>query len=326
MQDIIITEHQTNAGKIIEITLNRPSKLNACTLEMSRTCQEILLKSADDPKIIALMIKGAGERAFCAGGDLRSLVEADDPKQQAEAFFDLEYDTIVALKNFPKPFIAFWDGITMGGGAGLSLYGSHRIASEHLVFAMPENKIGFFPDVGTCTVFATMPDNFGTYIALTGAHLNPADSLQLNLATHYCPRAEQENLRDAILTADYTQDARVVIDKICNKYNHTPTMPTTVIQQKKIITECFAYNSIAEIYSALKQQNSKFAEHTITQLDLCCPQSLEMTLEHLRTVPGQSFEQAMRSEKQIAQLFVASGSFMRGIEAVIINKKPARWI
>ena len=157
------------------------------------------------------------------------------------AFFDLEYDTIVALKNFPKPFVALWDGITMGGGAGLSLYGSHRIASEHLTFAMPENKIGFFPDVGTCTVFAAMPNEIGTYIALSGVHLNAYAALELGLATSYTPRNQQAALRAELLNADYTKPPRAVIDSICSKYN-TKLSGHGLMQYAETINKCFAFN------------------------------------------------------------------------------------
>jgi enoyl-CoA hydratase len=322
--DIIVNEHKVNAGKWVEIILTRPSKLNACTLEMSKACKEILQSASASEDTIGIMIAGAGDKAFCAGGDLRSLIEAEDPTLQADAFFDLEYDTILELKNFTKPFVAFWDGITMGGGAGLSLYGSHRIASEHLIFAMPENKIGFFPDVGTCTVFAAIPNEIGTYIALTGVHLNAYQALETNLATSYTPRAQQAALRAELLAADYRTSARSVIDDICARYNQ-PITGCGLNEHVQTIQRCFAFNSIEQILSALENDASDFARNALSLLQQCSPLSLELTLEHLRAVPALDFATAMRQEKQLAKKFIASGTFLRGIESVIINKRPAQW-
>ena len=172
-------------------TINRPKALNALTLDNYRRFAPALRAWAADPSVHAVVVRGAGERAFCAGGDVRAVYEAGrgisgDPDLPA-VFFREEYELIRRIHRFPKPYIAIIDGITMGGGAGISVNGAYRIATERTLFAMPETAIGLFPDVGATRFLNRCPGHIGRYLGLTGARLRAADALYCGFATHFVP-------------------------------------------------------------------------------------------------------------------------------------------
>ena len=179
-------------GRLGVVTLNRPQALNAFTLEMYRRLDPVLRGWAADPAVRVVVMRAAEGRAFCAGGDIRAIYEAGrgiagDPALPAD-FFREEYRLIRAIHRFPKPYLAIIDGITMGGGAGVSVNGACRIATERTLFAMPETAIGLFPDVGATRFLNLCPGRIGRYLGLTGARLGPADALYCGFATHFVPR------------------------------------------------------------------------------------------------------------------------------------------
>src|SRR6516164_10043926 len=178
-------------GGIATLVINRPKALNALTLDNYRRFAPALRAWAADPSVHAVVVRGAGERAFCAGGDVRAVYEAGcgikgDPDLPA-VFFREEYELIRGIHRFPKPYIAVIDGITMGGGAGISVNGAYRIATERSLFAMPETAIGLFPDVGATRFLNRCPGRVGRYLGLTGARLGAADALFCGFATHFVP-------------------------------------------------------------------------------------------------------------------------------------------
>src|SRR4029079_7389100 len=175
-------------GAVATVTLNRPRALNAFTLDMYRVFDPKLREWAADPGVQAVLVRGAEGRAFCAGGDIRAIYEAGrgiagDPSLTS-AFFREEYELIRRIHHFPKPYIAIIDGITMGGGAGMSVNGAYRIATERTLFAMPETGIGLFPDVGATRFLNLCPGHVGRYLGLTGARLDAAGALYCGFATH----------------------------------------------------------------------------------------------------------------------------------------------
>src|ERR1700693_63550 len=179
-------------GGVGTVLLNRPQALNAFTLGMYRQFGPKLHEFAGDPAIRAVLIEGAGDRAFCAGGDVRAVYEAGkgisgDPSFTS-AFFAEEYRIIRRIHHSPKPYIAILDGITMGGGAGVSVNGAYRVATEKTMFAMPETGIGLFPDVGATRFLNLCPGQTGRYLGLTGARLGAADALYCGFATHFASR------------------------------------------------------------------------------------------------------------------------------------------
>src|SRR3984957_2011845 len=181
-------------GGIGTVLLNRPQALNAFTLDMYRRFDPALRAWADDPEIHAVLVEGAGDRAFCAGGDVRAVYEAgkgiSGDRDFTSVFFAEEYRITRRIHHYPKPYIAIIDGITMGGGAGVSVNGAYRVATEKTMFAMPETAIGLFPDVGATRFLNLCPGHIGRYLGLTGARLGPADALYCGFATHFGPRGQ----------------------------------------------------------------------------------------------------------------------------------------
>src|SRR5580765_671460 len=189
-------------GGVATVTLNRPQALNAFTLGMYRRFDPVLRGWADDPSVHAVVIRGTGERAFCAGGDVRAIAEAGrgiagDPRLTS-IFFSEEYQLIRRIHRFRKPYLAIIDGITMGGGAGVSVNGAYRVATERTLLAMPETGIGLFPDVGATRFLNLAPGHIGRYLALTGARLGPGDSLYCGFATNFAQRELVPELVEAL--------------------------------------------------------------------------------------------------------------------------------
>ena len=187
-------------GRIGRILMNRPKALNALDIGMIRGIATALEQWRNDPHVHAVVIEGAGERAFCAGGDIIAVRQASMERrhQDVEAFFAEEYALNAEIAAYPKPYIALIDGICMGGGIGVSVHGAYRVASEHAMFAMPETAIGFFPDVGASYFLPRLPGSIGMYLALTGARVLGADAVHSGLATHFVPRAKIAGLSAAL--------------------------------------------------------------------------------------------------------------------------------
>src|SRR5215207_1259711 len=197
----VLCEKQGEAGLI---TLNRPRALNALNLTMVREMRRALDAWAGDPAVTRIVVQGAGEKAFCAGGDIRQLTEdlRAGKRDEALAFWREEYQLNIRIKRYPKPYISLIDGICMGGGVGVSLHGSHRVAGDRYLFAMPEVGIGFFPDVGATYALPRLPGEVGTFLALTGERVRRADALALGLATHAVPSRSLPALLDALAAGD----------------------------------------------------------------------------------------------------------------------------
>ncbi len=195
-------------GRVGRIVLNRPQALNALDLPMIRACTRALETWRDDPHVHGVVIEGAGERAFCAGGDVRALrqYELDGEHHKAETFFREEYALNLTIARYPKPYIALIDGICMGGGIGLSVHAPYRVATERAAFAMPETAIGFFPDIGATFFLPRLPGRLGAYLGLTGVRMQGGDAVHAGLATHFTPHAELAALSHA-LTAGWTGGA-----------------------------------------------------------------------------------------------------------------------
>ena len=181
------------------ITLNRPKALNALNLNMAIQFLDKLKEWESDNKIERVLLLGEGKH-FCAGGDVKSVHLSGPFSKLKEEFFSTEYSLNLQIKNFPKPYLSIWQGVVMGGGVGLSIYGDYRIATDSTKFAMPETSIGFFPDVGGSFFLARLENNLGKYLGLTGEIVQGKDLLNFNLATHYCPENKINNLISQFIT------------------------------------------------------------------------------------------------------------------------------
>src|SRR4051812_146539 len=222
------------------VTLNRPQALNAFTLDMYRRFDPMLRAWADDPSIRAVLIRGAGERAFCAGGDVRAIYEAgrglSGDRALTSTFFREEYELIRRIHRYLKPYVAIIDGITMGGGAGVSVNGAYRVATERTMLAMPETGIGLFPDVGATRFLNLCPGQIGRYLGLTGARVGAADSLYCGFATHFVPREQLPALVAALAQMD---DRAGRVEQILAGFAGDPGR-APIADRQTAIDRCFA--------------------------------------------------------------------------------------
>src|SRR5580700_11350664 len=225
-QDIVFDR----IGGVGTVLLNRPQALNAFTLGMYRRFDPALRAWAVDPAIHAVLVEGAGDRAFCAGGDVRAVYEAGkgiagDPSFTS-VFFAEEYRIIRHIHHYPKPYTAIIDGITMGGGAGVSVNGAYRVATERTMLAMPETSIGLFPDVGATRFLNLCPGQIGRYLGLTGARLGPADALYCGFATHFVPRHQVPELKAALTGTAWDAGAeQAQVEAVLARFNTDPGPP-----------------------------------------------------------------------------------------------------
>lgn len=251
---LVLSEEINDKGVL---TLNRPKALNAVNSEMVEMVHAQLSQWQKTKSLI--LIKGAGEKSFCAGGDVRSIVEAGDPSV-GRNFFRTEYITNHMIGTLKIPYVALIDGITMGGGVGMSVHGKYRVATEKTLFAMPETAIGLFPDVGGSYFLPRLAGKVGLYLALTGARLKGKDVLNVGIATHYCDSAKIPEVEKAILELKNAHDIGNVLDKLCPVDN---TSEFSLAKHLNQINKCFAAPTIEGILAHLEQDKSEWAQKTI---------------------------------------------------------------
>jgi enoyl-CoA hydratase len=316
----VVCERQGEAGLI---TLNRPRALNALSLTMVRDMRCALDAWANDPAMTRVVVQGTGEKAFCAGGDIRQLTETlrSGVREEALAFWREEYQLNILIKRYPKPYVSLIDGIVMGGGVGISLHGSHRVAGERYLFAMPEVGIGFFPDVGATYALPRLPGQTGMYLALTGDRVKRADALMLGLATHSVASADMDALRQALIAGEPVEAALA-------KFAADPG-PAPLEAEKAVIDSCFSAKSVAAILQRLDEaasRGSEFASRTAAGMRAKSPTSLCLAFEQVRRGGSLSFEEAMRTEFRIASRVAEGQDFYEGVRALLIEKdNQPRW-
>lgn len=309
-------------GGLATVTLNRPQALNAFTLDMYRRFDPMLRAWADDPDVKAVLIRGAGERAFCAGGDVRAIYEAgrgiSADRSLTSVFFREEYELIRRIHRYPKPYVAIIDGITMGGGAGVSVNGAYRVATERTMLAMPETGIGLFPDVGATRFLNLCPGHIGRYLGLTGARVGAADALYCGFATHFVPRVRLDELIAALAASD------AVVETLAG-FTGDPG-PAPIAKLQAAIERCFAGEIIETILEALAREASAggpdaaWAAETRAGLLTKSPTSLKLTLRQLITGRGFAIEDALALEYRLTQRVMAGHDFYEGVRAVLVDK------
>ncbi len=308
-------------GPLGLVTLDRPEALHALDLPMIRAVAPTLARWARDPAVHAVVIRSTGPRAFCAGGDIRRVCEARHRGEGSlpSDFFREEYALNLRIHRFPKPYVALLDGITMGGGVGLSVYGSHRVATEHTVFAMPETGIGLFPDVGGGYFLPRLPDELGTYLALTGARLGPADALAAGIATHFVPSARLPALLDRLertpLHTEPAETVSAVLDSLSE-----PAGPPALAAVREEIRGAFGASSVEEILARLRRLDSPWARETVESLASKSPTSLKVTLRLLREGARRELEEELRVEYRLTQRFVGAHDFCEGVRAALVDR------
>ncbi len=309
-----------NAGII---TLNRPRQLNALTADMVRAIAPQMELWRGDPLVTRILIEGTGPKAFCAGGDIRALYDQGRAGQlaPARAFWREEYSLNHTLKTYPKPIVALIDGIVMGGGVGMAFHGSHRVATEKLLFAMPEVGIGFFPDVGATYFLPRLPGHMGTYLALTGARIGQPDALALGLATHAVTSAALGELRAALAND-------VSVDAVLAEFAAPCTAPP-LLDHAVVINDAFGEPTLIEIMAKLGHLalgGHAFAAEALETMRAKSPTSQAIALRQMQIGGQMSFAQAMKTEFRIVQRIAEGVDFYEGVRAVIIDKDHTpRW-
>lgn len=313
-------------GPIGLVTLNRPKALNSLTLNMIRLIDAQLRAWADDDAVKAIVLLGAGDKAFCAGGDVVSLAkEWEGVEQLRKDFFREEYILNTLIHTYPKPYIPLVDGISMGGGVGMSVHGSHRVVSEKVMFAMPETTIGLFPDVGGTWFLPKLRGEVGTYLALTNSRLKAPDVVYAGVYDSFVPSAELPSLLDALATADWQGDLHEAAARVIDGFQDHPGEPTLAAHQA-VIDNCFGYDSLPEILAALDADGSDFAMQAAQAIRDKSPLMSSVTLRQLRKGAPLSFEDCMILEYRMTQACMAGTEFFEGVRALLIDKdKNPKW-
>jgi enoyl-CoA hydratase len=317
-------------GGIATLLINRPQALNALTLDNYRRFAPALRDWAADPTVHAVVVRGAGERAFCAGGDVRAVYEAGrgisgDPDLPA-IFFREEYELIRDIHRFPKPYLAIVDGITMGGGAGISVNGAYRIATERTLFAMPETGIGLFPDVGATRFLNLCPGQIGRYLGLTGVRLRAADTIYCGFATHVVPHERVAELVAALGRIDWETGAeRLHVEAVLSRFAVEPGA-APLAAARPGIDRCFAADTVEKVLEALDAEagaggdGADWAGETRAALSTKSPTSLKITLRQLQLGRGYDVEAALALEYRLTQHVMAAHDFYEGVRAMLIDK------
>jgi enoyl-CoA hydratase len=319
-QNEILFERRGAAGVV---TLNRPQALNAVTHEMVRALRGTLEQWADDSEISRVVITAAPGRAFSAGGDIRALTDLGKAGKYDEAvqFWRDEYPLNAYIKSYRKPYVALIDGIVMGGGVGISIHGSHRVAGDRYQFAMPEVGIGFFPDVGATWFLPRMPGEIGTYCALTGERFNVADAGKAGSATHRVPSARCPALLDALYG---TASVDAVLGAFAEPFEQGP-----IFARRAVIDRLFADDSVEQILQKLEAETGEHADWagaTAANIRTKSPLSLKLALAQVRRGRGWDFATCMQTEFRIVSRVIRGHDFYEGVRAVIIDKdNQPRW-
>ena len=305
------------------VTLNRPQALNALTHGMVRALRARLDAWAADGAITRIVVTAAGGRAFCAGGDLRALYDLGRAGRQEDAltFFREEYSLNAAIKHYRKPCVSLIDGIVMGGGVGISVHGSHRVAGDRYQFAMPEVGIGFFPDVGATWALSRPPGEIGTYLALTGERMRAEDGAASGAATH---RVRSERFGDLAAALYGTVPADAILAAFAE-----PVTAGPILSRRPAIDRLFAAGRVEDIKASLDSEagtdsaDAAWARETAATIRSKSPLSLKIALAQMRWGRDKSFDDCMRLEFRIVSRVVCGHDLYEGVRAVIVDKDNA---
>ena len=311
----VITRVENGVGRI---TLNRPKAIHALNRGMCEAMIEALLAWRGDDAVRSVLIDHAGERGFCAGGDIRMIAESGaGDASEAKAFFKTEYQLNHLMFEYLKPITAIVDGIVMGGGVGISEPADVRIATERTTYAMPETGIGLFPDVGGGWFLPRLPGQTGVWLALTGARLKAADTVALGIHTHFVPSESVEALKAELLAAP--ADPKAVADRLAGDAG-----PAPLDAHREAIDRLFAFDTVEDIFAALAADGSDWALKQLETMKTKSPQSLKVSLRQIRTGARlSSFADNMAMEYALGGRVVRTHDFQEGVRAVIVDKDNA---
>jgi enoyl-CoA hydratase len=309
----------TKQGRIGLVTLNRPQALNALTRTMCIALHRRLMDWAIDDEVRAVVVEGAGGKAFCAGGDVVAMHrdgKAGSP--DFEGFFHDEYRMNQAIAHYPKPYVALVDGISMGGGVGISVHGPFRVATEKTLFAMPETGIGLIPDVGGTHALPRFPGEFGTWAGLTGARVKGGDCVAIGYCTHFVPSAEIPALKERLANSHES------VAEVLATFDSDPG-PLTLPALRDGIDYLFSQNQVEDILSLL-DDGDDWAQEQAAIMRRMSPTSLKLTLHGLRAGEGASIEQCLKLEYRMVSAIKNGHDFYEGVRAQLIDKDRApKW-
>lgn len=312
-QDVILQA----PNSVGHITLNRPNALNALNMEMVGAITAQLEKWANDDTITSILIEGEGDRAFCAGGDIRHIYKTGrTDKAGTLEFFTDEYRLNAIIHHYPKPYIPIINGIAMGGGVGVSCHGSHVIVTENSTIAMPENTIGFIPDVGTTYILSRLPGNIGLFVGMTGYRMRAADAIFAGFATAFVPSSKITELKQAL---DQGQDA----DDVIAHFSQTlETGELERLQDKiNLVFNASTPLSILETLSNMSSEGDEWAEKTHSSMRMMSP--LSVACSHASINQARAYttiEECLANEYRFTVSSLSDHDFFEGIRAVIIEK------
>jgi enoyl-CoA hydratase len=306
-------------GRCGFITLNRPQALNALNHNMITAMEAQYVKWAVVPRIYGVVVEAVGP-AFCSGGDLRAL-NWDTPDATMTYFRD-EYQLNWSLETFTKPNVALIDGLVMGGGVGISLYGTHRVAGENFCFAMPEVSIGFFPDIGGGYFLSRLPGEMGLYLGLTGRRIGRSDAYYLGIASHCVAASDFDKIRHAVIEGD-------PIDPVLDDLHRDPG-ESELEHLQELVDRIFSEPTIEAILARLDEQSgvqAAWAKETAAIIRSNAPLSVKVTLKQIRDARGHaSLKDTLTVDYRLARAFIEAPDFREGIRAVVIDKDRApKW-
>ncbi len=313
--DTLLTSRDGRVGRIV---LNRPRALNALNLDMVRAMTKVLNDWRDDPHVHAVVISGTGDRAFCAGGDVINLREGQmsGDRTEVEAFFSEEYALNLMIATYRKPYIALIDGICMGGGIGVSVYGPYRVTTEHASFGMPETAIGFFPDIGGTYFMPRMPGEIGMYLGLTGLRIFGADAIHCGFGTHYTLREDLPALSAALAKEGPAALAR--FNRTLPAYSLAPHLAD--------IDHCFGAPTVMDMVQRLEKLDADWAKAALKAMRSVSPSAMCWTVEALRRGADMTLPQALDAEFLLTRTTMAHPDFVEGVRSLVVDKdRNPKW-
>ena len=305
-------------GRIGHILLNRPAALNALDLDMLRAVAVALDSWRDDPAVHAVVIEGAGGRAFCAGGDIRAVRTAvlEGRHSEIETFFTEEYALNGAIAAYPKPYVALVDGICMGGGIGVSVHGAARVVTDAALFAMPETGIALFPDVGASYLLPRLRGAIGLYMALVGSRLTGADAVHAGLATHFTERTTLPGLADAL-----AEHGMAALGDVSRPFD------APLAAHQAAIDHCFTAATLPEIIQRLDTVDTEWSRQTLITLRANSPSALLWTFRLMSLGATRTLPECLAAELALTRHVTRHPDFVEGVRAMVVDKdRTPAWV
>lgn len=317
-------------GALAFCVLNRAKQLNALTFEINQSLEEALLTWRSDSAIKVVIIYSSTERAFCAGGDIKLAYQlGQQTPEKALEFFKLEYEMNLLLATYPKPIIAFCQGITMGGGCGIGFHVSHAIAGNDIKLAMPETKIGLFPDIGASFVLPRLPNQLGEYLGLTGYVLNQDEVLYTGLMQYAMDQQTWLSFLQKIKQLEWSEDAFNDLDHLMQIYKKAPNPNCELARMEPLISKFFAVKSLHDlIYRPpvnMSEEEKSWYEQLLQQLNQRSPQSLLITWEAFKRGLQKTLAEVLQQDLQLAKHCLQNKDFYIGVKACLIDRNEPVW-